>query len=125
MRAKTRSKKTVVGRRHLNRLWGDPDVGREIYRLRPSGTEVVVGKTARFISEFAGNSGQAEPLQNQYQLTLHELEARAEGEFIIGNNLKMKEISKNRQDSGGTSGLELSRSACCNFSIASRRHSGR
>ena len=72
---------------------GDPDVGREIYRLRPPGTEVVGGKTARFISEFAGNSGQAEPLQNQYQLALHELEARAEGEFIIGNNLKMKEIA--------------------------------
>ena len=28
---------------------GDPDVGREIYRLRPHGTEVVGGKTARFI----------------------------------------------------------------------------
>ena len=39
------------------------------------------------------NRSQAEPLQNQYQLALHELEARAEGEFIIGNNLKMKEIS--------------------------------
>ena len=72
---------------------GDPDVGREIYRLRPSGAEVVGGKTARFISELAGNRGQAEPLQNHYQLALHELEARAEGEFIIGNNLKMKEIS--------------------------------
>ena len=72
---------------------GDPDVGREIYRLRPPGTEVVGGKTARFISEFAGDRSQAEPLQNQYQLALQELEARAEGEFIIGNNLKMKEIS--------------------------------
>src|ERR1039458_9986410 len=49
--------------------------------------------TADLITEFAGNRSQAEPLQNQYQLALHELEARAEGEFIIGNNLKMKEIS--------------------------------
>ena len=72
---------------------GDPDVGREVYRLRPHGTEVVGGKTARFISEFAGNKNQAESLQDQYQLALRELEARAEGEFIIGNNLKMKEIS--------------------------------
>ena len=72
---------------------GDPDVSREVYRLRPQGTEVVGGKTARFISEFAGNRNPAEAFQDQYQLALRELEARAEGEFIIGNNLKMKEIS--------------------------------
>ena len=72
---------------------GDPDVGREVYRLRPHGTEVVGGKTARFIAEFAGSKNQAESLQDQYQLALRELEARAEGEFIIGNNLKMKEIA--------------------------------
>jgi len=72
---------------------GDPDVYREVYRLRPQGTEVVGGKTARFLWEFAGNKNQAESLQDQYQLALRELEARAEGEFIIGNNLKMKEIS--------------------------------
>jgi transcriptional regulator with PAS, ATPase and Fis domain len=73
---------------------GDPDVSREVYRLRPEGTEVVGGKTARFIAEFAGSRNQADSLQqDQYQLALRELEARAEGEFIIGNNLKMKEIS--------------------------------
>src|SRR5271170_7501560 len=70
---------------------GDPDVGREIYRLRPPGTEVLGGKTARFLAEFVGNRNQAESLQDQYQLALRELEARAEGEFIIGTNLKMKE----------------------------------
>lgn len=72
---------------------GDPDVGREVYRLRPQGAEMVGGKTARFISEFAGNRNQSESFQDQYQLALRELEARAEGEFIIGNNVKMKEIS--------------------------------
>ncbi len=72
---------------------GDPDVGQDVYRLRPHGTEVVGGKTAHFISEFAGNKNQAGSLQDQYQLALRELDARAEGEFIIGNNLKMKEIS--------------------------------
>jgi len=71
---------------------GDPDVGREVYRLRPKGTEVVGGKTARFLSEFAGKN-QAVSIEDHYQLALRELEARAEGEFIIGNNLKMKEIS--------------------------------
>jgi len=34
---------------------GDPDVAREVYRLRPHGTDVVGVKTARCISEFAGN----------------------------------------------------------------------
>jgi transcriptional regulator with PAS, ATPase and Fis domain len=72
---------------------GDPDVGREIYRLRPPGTEVVGGKTARFLSEFAGNRSRGDSLQDQYQLALRELEAREEGEFIIGNNPKMREIS--------------------------------
>jgi transcriptional regulator with PAS, ATPase and Fis domain len=72
---------------------GDPDVGRDIYRLRPHGTEVVGGKTAHFISEFVQNKPQAQSLQDQYQLALRELEARAEGEFIIGSNLKMREIS--------------------------------
>jgi transcriptional regulator with PAS, ATPase and Fis domain len=72
---------------------GDPDVGRDVYRFRPHGTEVVGGKTARFISEFAANKNRGDTLQDQYQLALRELEARAEGEFIIGSNLKMQEIS--------------------------------
>ncbi|HXM64679.1 MAG TPA: sigma 54-interacting transcriptional regulator [Terriglobales bacterium] len=72
---------------------GDPDLGREVYRLRPEGTEVVGGKTARFISEFAASKNRGGTLQDQYQLALRELEARSEGEFIIGSNLKMKEIS--------------------------------
>ncbi|MGB8985036.1 MAG: sigma 54-interacting transcriptional regulator [Candidatus Sulfotelmatobacter sp.] len=72
---------------------GDPYVGQEVYRLRPHGTEVVGGKTARFISAFARDRNPAEDFQDQYQLALRELEAREEGEFIIGNNLKMKEIS--------------------------------
>jgi transcriptional regulator with PAS, ATPase and Fis domain len=72
---------------------GDPDVGREVYRLRPEGTEVLGGKTARFISEFAASKNRGGALQDQYQLALRELEARSEGEFIIGSNLKMKEIS--------------------------------
>ncbi len=72
---------------------GDPDVGREVYRLRPQGTEVVGGKTARFISDFAASKNRGGALQDQYQLAMRELEARSEGEFIIGSNLKMKEIS--------------------------------
>jgi len=54
----------------------------------------VGGKTARFLSEFAGNKNQAESLHDQCQPALRELEEHAEGEFIIGNNLKMKETSE-------------------------------
>src|ERR1035437_2674487 len=45
---------------------GDPDVGREIYRLRPPGTEVVGGKTARFISEFRSEEHTSELQSRQY-----------------------------------------------------------
>jgi len=72
---------------------GDPEVHREVQRLRPPGTEVVGGKTARFIFALASNTNPPDSFQDQYRLALRELEARAEGEFIIGNNLKMKEIS--------------------------------
>ena len=72
---------------------GDPDIGREVYRLRPQGTEVLGSRTARFLSEFAGSRNPGESLQLQYQLALRELDSRAEGEFIIGNNPKMREIS--------------------------------
>lgn len=74
-------------------LTGDPDLGREIYRLRPFGTEVLHGKSARFISALSENKNPADSMRDQYQLALRELEGRAESEFIIGNNAKMKEIS--------------------------------
>jgi hypothetical protein len=70
----------------------DPDVGRDVYRLRPQRTEVVGGRTARFIWGFVAYRN-PNALQDQYRLALRQLESRAEGEFIIGNNLKMKEIS--------------------------------
>ena len=46
------------------------------HHFQPEGTEVVGGKTARFISELAGNRNPAEAFQDQYQLVLRELEAR-------------------------------------------------
>jgi transcriptional regulator with GAF, ATPase, and Fis domain len=71
----------------------DPDLAREIYRLKAQSTEVVGGKTARFITEFARNQSKTGSLEDKYQLALRELEARGDSEFIIGNNPKMKEIS--------------------------------
>ncbi len=73
---------------------GDPQVGREIYRLKPPEAEVVGGNAARFIWQCVEARKQTESLEDRYQLALRELEARADSEFIVGNNPKMKEISE-------------------------------
>jgi len=73
---------------------GDPEVDREIYELKPDQTEVVGGNAARFIWEFIEARSKTEALEDKYQLALRELEARADSEFIIGSNPKMKEISE-------------------------------
>jgi transcriptional regulator with GAF, ATPase, and Fis domain len=73
---------------------GDPQLGREINRLKPTGAEVVGGKAARFLWQCVAARTQTESLQEKYQLALRELESRADSEFIVGNNPKMKEISE-------------------------------
>ena len=73
---------------------GNPDVGREIYELKPEGMEIVGGNAARFIWEFIEARKKAEALEDKYRLALRELEARSESEFIVGNNPKMKEVSE-------------------------------
>lgn len=73
---------------------GDPAVGRVIHSLKRDETEVIGGNAARFIWEFIEARNKTEDLEDKYQLALRELEARAESEFIIGNNPKMKEISE-------------------------------
>ncbi|HXZ31179.1 MAG TPA: sigma 54-interacting transcriptional regulator [Terriglobales bacterium] len=73
---------------------GDPTVARTIHSLKPEGTEVIGGNAARFIWEFIDARNKTEGLEDKYQLALRELEARAESEFVIGNNPKMKEISE-------------------------------
>jgi len=75
-------------------LTGDALVGRTIHRLKAEDTEVIGGNAARFIWEFIDARNKSLHLEDQYQLALRELESRAESEFIIGNNPKMKEISE-------------------------------
>jgi transcriptional regulator with GAF, ATPase, and Fis domain len=72
---------------------GNPDVGREIYELKPDGMGVVSGNAARFIWEFIEARNKTEALEDEYRLAIRELESRGESEFIIGNNPKMKEIA--------------------------------
>jgi transcriptional regulator with GAF, ATPase, and Fis domain len=73
---------------------GDPAVAQLIQTLKSDGAEVIGGNAARFIGQFIEARNRTEALEDKYQLALRELEARAEGEFIIGNNPKMKEISE-------------------------------
>jgi len=73
---------------------GSPDVGREIYELKPEGMEIVGGNAARFIWEFIEARKKAEALEDKYRLALRELEARSDNEFIVGNNPKMREVSE-------------------------------
>src|SRR5271169_2509039 len=73
---------------------GNPDVGREIYELKPEGMEIVGGNAARFIWEFIEARKKAEALEDKYRLALRELEGSADSEFIVGSNPKMKEVSE-------------------------------
>lgn len=73
---------------------GHPEVNREIYTLKSDRTELIGPIGARFFWEFVETKNQAKALKDKYHLILRELEAHSEGEFIIGNNPKMKEISQ-------------------------------
>jgi transcriptional regulator with PAS, ATPase and Fis domain len=73
---------------------GNPEVSRDIYALKSDRTGVLAGVAARFIWEFIAARSQSKAFEDKYQLALRELEAHSEGEFIIGNNPKMKEISQ-------------------------------
>jgi transcriptional regulator with PAS, ATPase and Fis domain len=73
---------------------GDAEVAREINQLKREGIEVVGGSAARFIADFIQARSKADTIEHQYQLALRELESRADSEFIIGNNPKMKEIAE-------------------------------
>jgi transcriptional regulator with GAF, ATPase, and Fis domain len=72
---------------------GDPQVARDIPKLKSDRTEVVGGNSARFIWNLIEYRKRTEALETKYQLALRELETRSESEFIIGTNPKMKEIS--------------------------------
>lgn len=67
---------------------------RKLYQRKRRGMEVVGGRSARFIWEFIDARRKAEALEDKYRQALLDLESRDEGEFIVGNNPKMKEVSE-------------------------------
>ena len=72
---------------------GSTETPLEIQRLKPPHTEVMGGASAKFMWDLLAERRRAVELEDRYTLMLRELRAQAEGEFIIGQNSKMREIA--------------------------------
>src|SRR5437899_6087384 len=72
---------------------GSPDVHQTILRSKPAGAEVMGGLSARFVWELLAERNRSEELEDRYSLVVRELQAQ-EGDFIIGQNPKMREIAE-------------------------------
>src|SRR5580765_1523579 len=73
---------------------GNPEVSREIQRLKPAHTEVMGGASAKFMWDLLAERKRSGELEDRYSLMLRELRSQAEGDFILGQNAKMKEIAE-------------------------------
>jgi transcriptional regulator with GAF, ATPase, and Fis domain len=73
---------------------GSPDVERAIQTLKPSTAEVMGGASAKFMWDLLAERKRSEELEDRYGMMLREIQAQAEGDFIIGQNPKMKELAE-------------------------------
>ncbi len=73
---------------------GNAQVQETIERLKPPGTEVMGGASAKFMWDLLAERKRSEELEDRYSLMLRELQAKAEGDFIIGQNPKMRELAE-------------------------------
>src|SRR5881409_4514130 len=73
---------------------GSPEVHQTILRSKPAGAEVMGGLSARFVWDLLAERKRSEELEDRYALMLRELQAQAEGDFILGQNSKMKELAE-------------------------------
>jgi transcriptional regulator with GAF, ATPase, and Fis domain len=73
---------------------GSDEVPREIHRLKPPHAEVMGGASAKFMWDLLAERKRSEELEDRYSLMLRELQVQSEGDFIIGQNPKMKEIAE-------------------------------
>jgi transcriptional regulator with GAF, ATPase, and Fis domain len=73
---------------------GSPEVERDIQALKPSTTEVMGGASAKFMWDLLAERKRSEELEDRYGMMLREIQAQAEGDFIIGQNPKMKELAE-------------------------------
>jgi transcriptional regulator with GAF, ATPase, and Fis domain len=73
---------------------GSPEVQATIHGLKPPGTEVMGGASAKFMWDLLAERKRSEDLEDRYGTMLREIQAQAEGDFIIGQNPKMKELAE-------------------------------
>jgi len=73
---------------------GNADVQRAIQEFKSPHTEVMGGASAKFMWDLLDERKRSEELEDRYSLMLRELDAQAAGDFIIGQNPKMKEIAE-------------------------------
>jgi DNA-binding NtrC family response regulator len=73
---------------------GDPDVSSEIQRVKPPHAEIMGGASAKFMWDLLAERKRSGELEDRYTLVLRELQTQAEGDFIIGQNPKMREIAE-------------------------------
>src|SRR6202022_4098413 len=73
---------------------GNPEVQAAIQRLKPASTEVMGGASAKFMWDLLAERKRSEELEDRYGMMLREIQAQAEGDFIIGQNPKMKEVAQ-------------------------------
>jgi DNA-binding NtrC family response regulator len=71
---------------------GSTETPLEIRRLKPPYTEVMGGASAKFMWDLLAERRRSVELEDRYTLMLRELRAQADGDFIIGQNAKMREI---------------------------------
>jgi len=73
---------------------GNPEVQAAIQRLKPASTEVMGGASAKFMWDLLAERKRTEELEDRYSLMLRELHAKSDGDFIIGQNPKMRELAE-------------------------------
>ena len=73
---------------------GNPEVQAAIQRLKPATTEVMGGASAKFMWDLLAERKRTEELEDRYSLMLRELQAKSDGDFIIGQNPKMRELAE-------------------------------
>lgn len=73
---------------------GSADVHRLIHELKASPAEVIGGIGARFMWDLLAERKRSEELEDRYSLVVREPQAQAEGDFIIGQNPKMREVAE-------------------------------
>jgi transcriptional regulator with PAS, ATPase and Fis domain len=73
---------------------GNPEIQREILRLKHPHTEVMGGASAKFMWDLLAERKRSVELEDRYTLMLRELQGQAQGDFIIGQNPKMREVAE-------------------------------